>query len=399
VLTHEQNERLTRVGPGTPCGELLRRYWQALCPVAEITSSKPKKRVRILGEDLVVYRSAEGELVCIEEHCSHRGVSLYRGFIEEGGIRCCYHGWKFDCSGRCIERPFETSETPAAANLRTYPVETLGGIAFAYMGPDPAKAPPLPRWDVLARTDRPRKILTVPIHNCNWLQIQENTVDSVHSYYLHGHLANAEGVDLQGGKSAFFYRHIVAYDWRTCEWGVEKVLKYDGAPEIEVRPPLIFPNVLRIPEGPRQALHFRIPVDDEHTRIIRVDIHPPESGEIVPGDETPFAYEFDPPDWDDDGELNTFRRQDRVAWETQGVIADRSREVLGASDRGIVLYRRMLSEQIDRVERGEAPTVAVVAERDRDRIIDFSQETLTSDWAQFKSRSMWGVQREPVRSV
>jgi 5,5'-dehydrodivanillate O-demethylase len=399
VLTHEQNERLTRVGPGTPCGELLRRYWQALCPVAEITSSKPKKRVRILGEDLVVYRSAEGELVCIEEHCSHRGVSLYRGFIEEGGIRCCYHGWKFDCSGRCVERPFETSETPAAANLRTYPVETLGGIAFAYMGPDPAKAPPLPRWDVLARTDRPRKILTVPIHNCNWLQIQENTVDSVHSYYLHGHLANAEGVDLQGGKSAFFYRHIVAYDWRTCEWGVEKVLKYDGAPEIEVRPPLIFPNVLRIPEGPRQALHFRIPVDDEHTRIIRVDIHPPESGEIVPGDETPFAYEFDPPDWDDDGELNTFRRQDRVAWETQGVIADRSREVLGASDRGIVLYRRMLSEQIDRVERGEAPTVAVVAERDRDRIIDFSQETLTSDWAQFKSRSMWGVQREPVRSV
>jgi 5,5'-dehydrodivanillate O-demethylase len=395
MLTHEQNERLTRVGPGTPCGELLRRYWQALCPVTELSTSKPKKRVRILGEDLLVYRSAEGKLLCIEEHCSHRAVSLYRGFIEDGGIRCCYHGWKFDCSGRCIERPFETSEAPAAANLRAYPVETLGGIAFVYMGPDPAKAPPLPRWDVLARTDRPRKILVVPIHNCNWLQIQENTVDSVHSYYLHGHMAKEEGVDLEGG-SVFFYRHIVSYDWRTCEWGVEKVLKYNGAPEIEVRPPLIFPNVLRIPQGPGDTLHFRVPVDDEHTRIIRAELHPAGSGEIVPGDETPHEYEFDPPDWDDDAELNTFRRQDRVAWETQGTIADRSREVLGASDRGIVLYRRMLSEQIERVERGEDPTVAVIAESDRDRMIDFSQGALTWDWADLKNRTMWGVERERV---
>jgi 5,5'-dehydrodivanillate O-demethylase len=209
-------------------------------------------------------------------------------------------------------------------------------------------------------------------------------------------MAKNDGLDLRGGRSAFFYRHIVSYDWRTCEWGVEKVLKYNEAPEIEVRPPLIFPNLLRIPEGPREALHFRIPVDDEHTRIIHVDLMPPGSAEIQPDDETPFVTEVDPPDWGEESELDTFYRQDRVAWETQGVIADRSREVLGASDRGIVLYRRMLSEQIDRVERGEEPTAAVVAEADRDRIIDFSPGTLAWDWADLKNRTMWGVEREPV---
>ena len=396
MLTTEQNDRFTKVGPGTPCGELLRRYWQPLCPAAEVTASKPKKRIRVLGEDLLVFRSAEGTLVCIEEHCSHRNVSLYRGFIEEGGIRCCYHGWKFDCSGKCIERPFETAEPPAAANMRTYPVETLGGLIFAYMGPDPAKAPPLPRWDVLARTDRPRTVLVTPIHDCNWLQIQENTVDSVHSYYLHGHMAKEDNVDLQGARSPYYYRHIIAFDYRPCEWGIEKALLYDSAPELEVRPPLLFPNILRIPEGKREAMHFRVPVDDEHTRIIRVHLHAAGDGEIVPGDETPFAYEFDPPEWSEDSELNTFRRQDRIAWETQGEIADRSHEVLGASDRGIVMYRRMLAEQIDRVEKGLAPTVAVVSDDRRNETIDFTRGALRDDWPEFKNRTMFDVQKESV---
>src|SRR6185437_4744262 len=107
----EQNERLTQVGPGTPGGELLRRYWQVLCPAGEITEARPKKRVRLLGEDLLVYRGADGAVYCIEEHCLHRRASLFYGFIEPGGIRCCYHGWKFDCAGKCTERPFE-KQTP-----------------------------------------------------------------------------------------------------------------------------------------------------------------------------------------------------------------------------------------------------------------------------------------------
>jgi 5,5'-dehydrodivanillate O-demethylase len=393
MLTSEQNDRLTKVGPGTPCGNLLRQYWQALCPVAEITVERPKKRVRILGEDLLLYRSAEGELVCIEEHCAHRNVSLYRGFIEKGGIRCCYHGWKYDCTGRCIERPFETTEPPPAANMKTYSVATLGGIVFIYMGT--GRPPVLPRWDVLARDDRPRHILVMPIHDCNWLQIQENTVDSVHSYYLHAQMAEEEGVDLKGGRSAFFNRHIVAYDWRVCEWGVEKVLKYNGDPLIEVRPPLIFPNILRIPEGPREALHFRVPVDDGKTRIIHVELLAAGSAELHAADATPFHYEPDYP-LGDEIELDTFYLQDRAAWETQGVVTDRTREVLGASDRGIVLFRRMLSEQIDRVEHGEAPTVAVIRDSEASRTIDFSRDKLDWSWAEFKSRTMWDNAKEPV---
>lgn len=393
MLTQAQNERLTKVGPGTPAGELLRRYWQPLCPVAEITAANPKKRVRLLSEDLLLYRSTEGELVCIEEHCSHRNVSLYRGFIEEGGIRCCYHGWKFDCSGRCIERPFETAAPPSAANMRVYPVRSLGGIVFVYMGPDPARAPLLPRWDVLVRKDRPRRILVLPVHQCNWLQIQENTVDSVHSYYLHGHLAKVSEVDVTGGPRRYYYRPILSYDWRVCEWGVEKVLKYAGDPEIEVRPPLIFPNILRIPEGPREALHFRVPVDDERTRIIHVSLLPVGASDAVPDDETPYTYEFDPPGDADDFDLDSFYKQDRMAWETQGIVADRTREVLGASDRGIVLFRRILAEQIERVEQGEDPTVAVVADPNRNNIIDFSQSTLDWSWAEFTAGTKWRPKR------
>jgi 5,5'-dehydrodivanillate O-demethylase oxygenase subunit len=366
---------VTKVGPGTPCGELLRRYWQALCPVAEISAAKPKKRIRILGEDLLLFRSATGELVCIEEHCIHRSASLYHGFIEEGGIRCCYHGWKFDCSGRCIERPFETAEPPAAARLKTYPVESVGGIVFVYMGPDPARAPLVPRWDVLVRSDRPKRILVLPVHNCNWLQIQENTVDSVHTYYLHGHMSKVENLPtLPIG--AFFYRPIISYDWKTSEWGVEKVLEYGGdRPEVEVRPPLIFPNILRIPEGPDECIHFRVPIDDEHTRILHVALEAAGSGELYPDDETPFTYQFDPPNFNGDVNLDTFYGQDRMVWETQGTITDRKREVLGASDRGIVLFRRMLFDQIERVERGEEPTVAVVRDPEQNRIIEFSQTT------------------------
>src|SRR3970040_1227732 len=107
MITHEQNERLTRVGPGTPGGELLRRYWQPLCPAGELTAANPKKRIRILGEDLLIFRDSTGKIACVEGHCPHRGAALYYGFLEEDGVRCCYHGWKFAPAGPCIEMPFE----------------------------------------------------------------------------------------------------------------------------------------------------------------------------------------------------------------------------------------------------------------------------------------------------
>jgi 5,5'-dehydrodivanillate O-demethylase len=368
MLSKEQNERLTQVGPGTPGGNLLRRYWQALCPTGEITAEHPKKRVRLLGEDLLVYRGDDGKIHCIAEHCLHRRASLFFGFIEPGGIRCCYHGWKFDADGRCVERPFEPKAHTGLC-LPAYPVQELGGLLFTYMGPDADKAPLLPRWDVLVRDDGKRTIVVLPVHDCNWLQIQENTVDSVHTYYLHGHMSVVKNLPTLG-QGRYFYRPIESYDWKPCEWGVEKTLVYGGEkPEVEIRPPLIFPNILRIPEGPVEALHFRVPIDDTHTRIFWVGLKPGAPGE------TAFEYSPDEPIGDGEKALQTFYGQDRVVWETQGEIFDRSLETLGASDRGIVMFRRMLAEQIDRVERGEDPTIAVVHDEANNAMIKFASAT------------------------
>lgn len=368
MLTQEQNDRLTKVGRGTPCGNLLRRYWQALCPAAEITAENPKKRVRILGEDLLVYRGENGKLCCIVEHCLHRRASLFFGFIEPGGIRCCYHGWKFDAQGKCVERPFE-AHAPANLCLPAYPLQELGGLLFVYMGPDPARAPLLPRWDVLARDDGKRNIVVLPVHECNWLQIQENTVDSVHTYYLHGHMSAVHNLPTMA-QGRYFYRPIESYDWDLCEWGVEKTLVYGGDnPEIEVRPPLIFPNILRIPEGPIEAMHFRVPIDDTHTRIFWVGLRPGATAQ------TSFEYAHEEPLGNGEKALQTFYGQDRIVWETQGAIFDRSLETLGASDRGIVMYRRMLAEQIERVERGEEPTIAVVRDEGKNSMITFKSTT------------------------
>jgi 5,5'-dehydrodivanillate O-demethylase len=371
MLTQEQNERLTKVGPGTPCGDLLRRYWQPLCPTGEITKASPKKRLRIMGEDLLVYRGADGEIRCIEEHCPHRRASLFFGFIEPGGIRCCYHGWKYDAQGQCVERPFEPA-APDKIRTRSYPVQELGGLLFAFLGPDPERAPLLPRWDVLVRNDGKRNIVVMPVHHCNWLQVQENTVDSVHTYYLHGHMSVVHGLPTlaQGG---YFYRPIISYDWSVCDWGIDKTVTYGGDhPEYEVRPPLIFPNILRIPEGPVEAMHFRVPIDDTHTRIIWVGLRPSKDGTVSPENEpTRFEYAGDKPLGDGTTELQTFYGQDRVVWETQGVVFDRTLETLGASDRGIVMFRRMLAEQIDRVARGDDPDVAVVKDPAKNAIITF----------------------------
>src|SRR5713226_512204 len=136
MLTAELNELLTRVGPGTPAGELLRRYWQPVAGVAELTEEKPKKRVTILGEDLVLFRTANGGYGLVAEQCSHRGASLYYGFLEDNCIRCAYHGWLYDATGRCVEQPFEPEQSFLKHVIKhpAYPVQRLRGILFTYMG-------------------------------------------------------------------------------------------------------------------------------------------------------------------------------------------------------------------------------------------------------------------------
>ena len=375
MISHEENERLTRTGRGTPGGELLRRYWQPLCPSGEITAERPKKRIKVMGEDLLVFRDAAGNYGCVEEFCKHRGVSLYYGYLEDDGIRCCYHGWKYDCAGNCTDMPFEPANTPMKneIKLRAYPVQKLGGILFCYMGPDPAKAPLLPRWDVIAREDGRREVKVFPDHRCNWLQVQENTADSTHTYFLHGMMDVQLG--LKHPFAPYYRRPIEKLEFSRCAWGMDKAIHYGGdVPEIEIRPPLLFPNMLRIPNGPVEVMHWRVPIDDVTTRVIFCAFEPNRGGTSVhtPADaDVPFEYV--PPMLTEDGEydLKSFFSQDQMALETQGAIYDRSNENLGLSDRGIVLYRKLLDEQIARVEKGLEPDLAVVRDPEKNRLIDF----------------------------
>src|SRR5690242_15636636 len=181
-MTPEENETLTRVGPGTPGGEMLRRYWWPVGFTVEVTT-KPVP-VRHLGEDFVLFRDGSGKVGMVDKACPHRRASLELGRCEDRGIRCCYHGWLFDAAGQCLEMPAEPagSKLFQEVKIRSAQVQEAGGIVFAYLGPDPA--PRLPRYDLLYREDCDRTVWAKEDH-CNWAQRAENGVDPYHSMSLH----------------------------------------------------------------------------------------------------------------------------------------------------------------------------------------------------------------------
>lgn len=357
MLSQEDNELLTRIGPGTPAGNLLRRYWHPICPASEISDLKPKRRLRVLGEDLVLFRDGKGRIGLVTEHCAHRRASLYYGFVEDDGLRCPYHGWKFDVNGACIEQPFEPPDSPLRndACQVSYPVQKLAGLFWAYLGPKPA--PLLPRWEPLVSAEGPRTVWVLPQLDCNWLQIMENSVDTTHTYYLHGHMMATKGM---ADRAAYYYRPIENYDFEVVKedtWaGVRKIRTYGGdKAEKELGHPLIFPCTLLSPQREHLVMHFRLPVDDTHTQIYRVEFTPGGDTSGFDPDNPPVKYMKSLKDENGEFKLDTFASQDGMAWETQGPILDRTLENLGTSDRGLVLYRRMLKEQILAVRDGKEP--------------------------------------------
>ncbi|WP_329110666.1 Rieske 2Fe-2S domain-containing protein [Micromonospora sp. NBC_01699] len=356
MLSAEQNDFLCRVGPGTPAGELLRRYWHPIAVAEDLSAQRRTKRVRVLGEDLVLYLTDDDTYALVQEQCAHRRVSLYYGFVEGCALRCPYHGWKYDRDGQCLEQPFEQDNRRARERVRiaAYPVRRYRGLLFAYLGP--GEPPVLPRWDVLERTDGELTLYVEEDLQCNWLQPMENAVDTVHTYWLHGHTMHLKGID----KGQYYYRPIEKYSFELVEWGILKRRVYRDRVTDELEEeqghPLVFPNILRLPEGPRQALHWRVPVDDERTMLFRAGLLPDAPGREREHTGEPtverIARELTP---DGDHAMNTFSSQDRMAWETQGAIYDRTKENLGAEDKGIAMYRRLLREQIGNVQAGADP--------------------------------------------
>jgi 5,5'-dehydrodivanillate O-demethylase oxygenase subunit len=383
ATTKEQNERLTLVGPGTPMGNFLRRYWQVVGTVLEL-DEEPVQPVRIFGENLTLYRSESGTYGLLGERCPHRCTSLEYGIPDERGLRCNYHGWLFDQEGRCLDQPFEDRTHPEARfkdkiRIKAYPVQELGGLVFAYMGPPPA--PLLPRWDLLAREDLD---VVVDVHTlpCNWLQCMDNAADPVHFEYLHARYGNYRLRKL-GKPPAFTEAKHVKIAFEVFKYGITKRRLLEGEPEDShdwlTGHPLIFPNALAVMSatGEGATMQFRVPIDDVRTiqfayrtrphpagtakekqiAVRRADLFTPE-GKLV--DRSSVATDVPP--------------QDMLAWVAQGPISDRTEEHLASSDRGVILFHKMLLEEMAKSERGDDPLGTIRDPAENEPMISLRRE-------------------------
>ena len=361
--TRQANRTLTRVGPGTPMGTLLRRYWWPVAADAELVD-KPTKAVTLLGEKLVLFRDRQGGLGLISARCAHRSFDMgVYAIPEDDGLRCPYHGWVYAADGRCLETPPEPRSSTFKDRIRIpgYPVQALGGLIWAYLGPEPA--PLLPRWDLFVMEDVIRTVGQVVIP-CNWLQCMENSVDTVHTEWLHGWMF--EEVLRRNGAAPpprilAFKRHHERIDFDRHKYGIVKRRLLDGQTEdVEdwtIGHPLIFPGMVRLGGGRnfRYDFQIRVPIDDEHTWHLLYQCYDPGPGVEVPKQDTICVYETPLKDQKGDYRFDYILAQDMVSWWSQGPVVDRSVEKLADSDKGLILFRRLLREQMKIVEQGGDP--------------------------------------------
>jgi nitrite reductase/ring-hydroxylating ferredoxin subunit len=354
-------KELAEVGPGTPMGELLRRYWHPIGMASDATD-KPRN-VRILGEDLILFRDKSGRTGLVYPHCAHRGTSLYYGKVDEQGIRCCYHGWHFDVQGNCLNQPCEPNGGRAREAKRQpwYPVQEQYGLIWAYMGP-PERKPVLPRYECLENLDEGEFLEAddssiggggPQIIPCNWLQHYENLVDPFHVVILHSGFSGTQ----------FVPEMAVMPDvhWETTALGVRTIslrtlpdgrtlrrISEAGLPTLRVIPS---PRLGRNGAGGRvESLGWVLPIDDHHFRIYVVG-RVREVGEL-----SRMRTRMNGKLWEEmTEEEHQLYPNDIEAMVSQGVIAKHSEEHLATSDRGLVMLRRLLRQQLDAVAQGQNP--------------------------------------------
>lgn len=358
MLSVAENEMLTRVGAGTPMGELMRRYWHPIATSQQLKEN-PVRGVRLLGESLTLFRDRQGRLGLIDQRCAHRRVDLKHGIPENDGLRCPYHGWLYGRNGQCLEQPAETPATTFkdTVKLKAYLVEELGGLIWVYIGPQPA--PLLPRWDLFVLDGVFRQIGTTMLP-CNWLQCQENAVDTVHTTYAHGHFGlyavERRGITdprkIKGFERISRPHQEIAFD--PVPLGIQKRRLLVGESKEDERwstgHPMVFPNYVRIGQPGYAEFQIRVPVDDTHTWHLGYQVFFPGPAVELPAQDPVPSYEIpieDLPDY--------VLGQDLVCWVAQGEIVDRSKERLAESDRGLVMFRDMLKEQIKIVQQGGDP--------------------------------------------
>ena len=365
------NADLTEVGPGTPMGELLRRYWLPVGLSAD--ASNLPKAVRVLGQDLILFRDRQGRPGLVYTRCAHRGSSLLYGRIDEAGIRCCYHGWAFDVEGRCTDQPCEPQNGLRRDRIRQpwYPVQERYGLVFAYLGP-PEKKPLLPSYPCLDTLGQGEKIYTDD-HNIgsgrytpepvpfNWLQHWENIQDPGHFMWLHYFHSGAQFGSRYGEMDTLDFQPWERMDqitFRTTPRGVlsERVQTLPDGRTLRNITETVLPAVRGVSNpfgkpGPIDTLGFMLPVDDTHFRIFTVlrgqnDEFFQRIGQMRGNAASKLAadpahFRRFPGDWEAQG--------------SQGPITLHSEEHLATSDKGIVMLRRQLKQQLDALALGQDP--------------------------------------------
>ncbi|MDQ2780886.1 MAG: Rieske 2Fe-2S domain-containing protein, partial [Pseudomonadota bacterium] len=409
-----QNELLTRIGPGTGCGELMRRYWQPVALLDEFDprldprmGTRPLKAVRLLGQDLVLFRDEAGAWGLLDRDCPHRGADLAYARHEPGGIRCPFHGWKFAADGRCLETPAEPIGSTLCQRVRqrSYPVRQQSGVLFAYLGPEGSELPALPAFDCFA-APASHSFAFKGQWACNWLQAVEVGIDPAHPSFLHRYLQD-DALDATGQKEfGRQFRAASAGDVEGQRWPMTRVMREFCSPEIHhetVAPGLTRLTTLRLITD--RLTHVRVThAAFPHTFVIPLSETVTITQMHVPVDDThtywySFFTSFDGPldhetmrqqrlagvslpdylpkrgghnQWGFDAEEQRSRTflgmgeedinaHDQWAVESMGAIQDRTREHLGTSDKVIMANRRMLLAAIDTVQQGGTPPMVLTA--------------------------------------
>ncbi len=415
MLTREENDLITRTGPGTPGGELLRRYWHPVALSSELPPDGAPQPVRVLGEDLVLFRDDQGRPGLLGLLCSHRCADLSYGRIEDGGLRCLYHGWLFDIAGRCLEQPAEPPESKYKDEIRhtAYPCVERAGLVLAYLG---AGQPPLvPDYEFFG-ADEEHRFLQKTILDCNYLQALEGNIDPAHLSYLHRPIAKKDTRNVPGSKKSA--DDLYGEDLRptikvqTTEFGNRIFsVRSAGPGQQYVRiTNFIMPNKAAIVGnegrvGHGYSIHWHVPIDDtQHMRfdfvfnrvkpIDKAKYRERAEGELTPDNRLvrnrANRYLQDRAKMKTDnlcGMGDYFPAHDAFATETPGPIHDRTREHLVTTDMCIVAARRQLLDGIQAVLAGRDPLHVVRDPRQNDQSAMVVVSEVVPDSADY--RDVW----------
>jgi phthalate 4,5-dioxygenase oxygenase subunit len=380
MMAKEESDLLTVTGPGTPGGELLRRYWQPAALSEELEAGGDPLAVKLLGEELVLFRDDKRRVGLLEAHCSHRGADLSYGRCEDGGLRCIYHGWLYDVEGNVLEQPGEPNKGEHRHTIRqpTYPCREVGGIIFAYLGP---AAPPLmPNYEFLLVPDQQRFVQKI-YHECNYLQSNEGNIDPVHLSFLHRNLEQSESdrkrrvPGSQTSPNSLFSADLAPQiEVELTGFGLRIfTIRNIENEQIYVRTSnFIMPNFTAFPGQTAPSgysVNWHVPIDDiSHWKYVIVfDREKPLQKELVLRGRNDLTSEYrlkrnktnryqqdrqSMKDISFSGIGHNFQAQDACVIESAGAVQDRTREHLVTSDKAIVAARKLMLKSIQDVRAG-----------------------------------------------